>query len=234
MKIVPLLFVAALLFSCETESDDSQLFDNSAYLLLPQRTLAFQVDSTIYDPATNGTARIENSSRWNLSPLGGDSEESLFAIRIVKDSVVSDVGYLWDWNVRNQTSVNTLNGVSYVGLTSSINSAISWDPLLFANEDQIVTIAGEPIAIHKGNWEANVDSLGTYIMPDGTDLPAIFVTLVESENLIELREWKEVYADGEGLVERRVRILDTQNTDAQIAWEDRAETGFSLTMKRSN
>ena len=69
-------------------------------------------------------------------------------------------------------------------------------------------------------------------MPDGMAIDAAYVTLVSSENLIELREWREVYGKGEGLLERRIRVLDTQIADSSIAFEDRAERGFTLTMRR--
>ena len=233
-RIAVVVVMATVLFGCTEEPNNTQAFNYDDYFLLPQRELTFTVDSTIYDPAPGGILSLFSTSKWHLSPLESNENESLFAIEINQGGQVSPTGLLWDWSIRNETSVNTLAGVSYVGLTSTTRPEISWNPLVYADDELILTIKGEPIAIHKGTWSANVDSLGHYTMPNGDRLPAIYVTLVASENLIELREWKEVYVEGEGLVKRTVRIMDTQNIDGNIPWEERAEAGFQLTLQRSN
>lgn len=226
------LLVALGAGGCGEDPDDFALAGDATYRLPPRGGVTeFTVDSVVYDPDVGGTRRDSSRSTWALTPLAGEPEGQVAFEVDVRQAGQPVGGYVWTWESRGRQSVNTLDGVSVIGLISPFARGTSWDPLAYADRDLVVDVAGEGVAAYK-RWAGRIDSTGEYALPDGREVEAVWVTLSDDENLLELRDVREVYGAGEGLLERRVRILDTQDTDASVAWAERAERGFEITMKR--
>lgn len=247
LRLTGVVILAALLglvSACEKEPDALALPDARAFFL-PRSgpsgaALAFRVDSVVYDPAVGGTARLASASTWTLERADADpadttatSTAALFRVTARDTSGRRGGDFLWDWIADDRSVSNRLDGVEHLSLLAPLTPGTAWSSLPEAELDREIAVAGEPVAIHKGWGQARIDSVATYTLPSGTAVEAVYVTLSEAENLLELREYREVYGRGLGLLERRVRILDTQVTDASIPWSERAERGFELALKRS-
>ena len=218
--------------SCREEVGGFALQGDATYLLPPSEgALEFTVDSIVYDPAVGGTDRDSTRSVWRLRALKADEGEVLYEVDVLRDGARIG-GFLWAWEARERQSVSTLDGVAVVGLIAPFSPSTTWDPLVYADPDLELAVAGEPVAAYK-RWGGSIDSVSNYDFPDSTPIRAVWVTLADDENLLELRQVHEVYGAGEGLLERRARILDTQNTNSAIAWSARAERGFEIHLKRS-
>lgn len=226
------LAVACSATACREEVDGFELEGDATYLLPPTgRAIEFTVDSIVYDPAVGGTSRDSTRSLWRLRTLRAAEGEVLYEVDVLRDGERIG-GFLWAWEARERRSVNTLDGVALVGLIAPFTPATTWDPLVYADPELEVSVAGEPLAAYK-RWGGSIDSTSDYDLPHATPIRAVWVTLADDENLLELRQVHEVYGAGEGLLERRARILDTQNTNNAIAWSERAERGFEIHLKRS-
>lgn len=231
------LATAPLLTACEEEATPpvAGAVDLRDYLLAPaagpDAAIAFRVDSTLYDPAANGTDVRASSQTWTLTPTQEDDGDQLFLVEQTEGGRAAGSRF-WGWRLGNEGRgiVNELDGVTYVSLVGPIVAGTTWDPLLLTDPDLVVPIEAEPIAIHK-DWSARVDSVGVYEGVNDTPVPAVYVTHADSENRIELRRVTEVYGEGLGLLERRVDVLDSQNLE-DLPWGEKAERGFRVRMQR--
>ncbi len=230
------LVLATALWSCEKEptvlAPGPELSD---YLLSDEsgsEGIRFQVDSTLYDPVAGGTSVRVNSQVWTLDPV--DAEEAGERLFLVskRDSLGARGQQFWRWSELADGAgiTHTLGGVTYLSLTRPFTVGSQWNALAFASPSLVVSVEGEPVAIHK-DWGASIDSTGTYPLSNGKAVDAVWVSHASSENRIELRRVREVYGKGYGLLERRMDILDSQDL-RDLPWEQKAQRGFSLTMKR--
>ena len=218
---------------CQPDLEGVPFFGDETYLLPSgEEPIEFVVDSIVYDPAVGGTARDSTRSLWRLRPLADSAsvDEVVFEVDVIREGERIG-GLLWAWENRERRSVNTLDGVSLFGLIAPFSEQTTWDPLRYTNPDAVLSIAGEPVAAFK-RWRGAIDSIGVYTEPDGGQVEAVWVQLADDENLLELREVSEIYGRDRGLLARSVRILDTQNTDAELAWADKAERGFEVYLTR--
>lgn len=229
------------MISCEREPAISPgpVAEVSEYLLSPTSlstdgTIAFSVDSTLYDPSVGGTDVRTSTQTWVLRPQAGASgtDERRFLVTR-RDSVGEVVGQqFWQWDTTPEGTgvTNTLDGLTYLSLTTPLQVGSSWDALRFTDAQLVISVEDEPIAVHK-DWSATIDSLGEYALPDGSNVEAVWVSHASSENRIELRRVREVYGRGVGLLERRADVLDSQNLE-DLPWDTKAERGFSVVIKR--
>ena len=231
------ILLCMLSSSCKTEPDTFVATGDESYFV-PAGTdpIQYQVDSVIFDPSISGTDRIRSSSTWTLTLLDEDSTGTfLVSVQSVDSGSVATQRYLWNFDtyseIGNQHSTQ-LDGFDYVNLVTPFTEQSSWDALLNADPNLSINIAGEPLAINKDWTTARIESIEPYTLPDGSQVDAVFVVLTEAENAIELREFKEVYGKGLGLLERSQRFLDTQQAGSTDPWEEKAENGFTVVMKR--
>ena len=107
---------------------------------------------------------------------------------------------------------------------------LTWDGNRYIDETTTISIAGESIEVFK-SWEYEVNYVGEPAVVNNVIFEQVTeIVQADNENLIELRESKEQYAKGVGLIYREMRILDTQcisQCEGQT-WEEKAEKGFIL------
>ncbi len=235
--VLSIIALYALLSSCDTEPDSFVTTgDESFFVPAGTDVIQFQVDSVIFDPSIRGTDKIESSSTWTLTSLSEDESETYLVSVMGSDSgSVATQRYLWDFQTTNETGSQhsaLLDGFNYINLVTPFTERTTWNALLNADPNLSINVAGEPLAINKDWTMARVESIEPYTLPDGSTVEAVFVVLTEAENAIELREFKEVYGKGLGLLERSQRFLDTQQAGSTEPWEDKAENGFTVVMKR--
>lgn len=226
--------IALQALACTTKEDATVIDDGLVYLTAPVGDrIVFSVDSTVFDPAAGATARLDSRSLW----MTGDSTTDYFVAPTVyrvdiRDSTGTEsASLLWSWEVQDNGLIAGLDGISTLGIVAPVTLGLRWDPLLYDDPSRELSVAGEPVAALK-NWGARVDSIADYTLWDGTIATAAYVTLADAENLLELRQVREVYVEGLGLVERDMRIFDTQQTASRDPWEEKAERGYAIKLRR--
>ena len=229
-----------LLAACETEPSvaPGPVVDLEDYLIAPTPAsadglVAFSVDSTLYDPDVSGTAVRRSRQSWSLERVTVDTTDDRLFLVTRRDSAGIRGRQYWRWGTTagDEGVVHTLDGITYLSLTSPLRVGSTWDPLRFTDPQLVLPVEAEPIALHK-DWGARIDSLGEYALPGGGTVPAVWVSLADSENRIELRRVREVYGEGVGLLERHADVLDSQTLD-QLPWEQKAERGFQVVIRRT-
>lgn len=207
--------------------------DSDYYPLETGSYWIYSVDSIIFD---------KNASR----PVDTFS----FTIKeVVSDTFFDLNGRMWyriesferasdtlPWNLR-QVLAATLDGkeglrlendLIFIKVLLPLTPFKSWDGNKLFDPATLVKVSGETIEMFKG-WEYEVLSAGVPDTINGLAFGEVAtISQANSENLIELRYSREKYARGVGLVERELHILDTQQIDEFVPWEQKAEKGFIL------
>lgn len=136
-------------------------------------------------------------------------------------------------NINNQLHVIEDNQ-RIVRLTYPIVENKYWDGLPYIRRDTSIEIPGGSINLYKdwGNFSYE-QSQTPFQINNLTFENTVLVVQVNNENNIERRYSIERYAEGIGLIEKEMWILDTQ-CNGNIAnclntpWEEKAEKGFIL------
>jgi hypothetical protein len=207
----------------------------------------YLVDSTTYDIGPNETIIVVNSSTFvredltdtisdNLGRLGYKIERS--ERKSTEDAwVVKDV---WLALVTDQQAERLEENLRFIKMIFPVRDGQVWDGNRYIDEFTTIQVAGETIEAFK-SWEYEVNSVGEQsVVNNELFEDVVEIQQADNENLIELRESKEQYARGVGLIYREMRILDSQcisgcNGDPTCIgicesspWEDIAEKGFTL------
>jgi len=120
------------------------------------------------------------------------------------------------------------NNQRFITLTFPFRRNQTWDGIGFNSDSLLITVQGEVIEIYK-DWESQYDEIfvpqtvNTFLF-DST----VSVFHANSNNFIERRFNREVYAKGIGLVIKEMSILDSQLSSGERVWPDDAEKGFTL------
>ena len=230
--LVSLLVSVLLLASCGDDVPDLTASNElSEFYFLPADGARFEVDSVVFDPVIDGIAQLASTTTWRFELIDSSASDRTYTVR-VRDTLGRALGtQFWLFEETEAGLSHTYDGLTYLSIAQGADRNLMWDPLQFTDPNLQIAVAGEPVDLHK-SWSAQLDSIGTYTLTTGESVEALFVSLASSENLLELREVNEVYGRGLGLLERRMRILDTQQTASSAPWEEKAERGFTLTMRR--
>lgn len=242
-RVLLFCFIAALLSwgSCSSEADDFQMDDaDRAYFPLQigdQRM--YQVDSTVYDFIANDIVSISSTHlvRETVVDTFRDQNQALW-YRLSRDTRTDTT----EWTVAVQFAArmeqNRLlildDNLERVQLVFPIAPRKNWDPTVAIPEGTNVVIAGEPVDYFK-YWEARYLEVNEPYSLDGKDYAeTVLVEYADFETVIDKRVVFDRYAKDIGLIERTMVILDTQDTDTTLPFEERAERGFIVHMGMVN
>lgn len=237
-SLLMLLVIFATIFGCKnssvTEDLDEVVQGEDYFPLELGKFVSYQVDSTIYDVDGNNTITINTTSfvREEVSDTLRDSEGDLiYRIERSEKANIEDPWVIQDIWVAKRTEFQAERveeNLRFIKMIFPLAEEATWDGNLFIDERTIIPIAGESIEVFK-NWNSEIvllaqpDNIGGIVFDEVTT-----ISHADSENLIELRSVTEKYAKGVGLVDREIRILDTQEIDQTKPWELKAEKGYIL------
>ncbi|MEM9821115.1 MAG: hypothetical protein AAF985_08590 [Bacteroidota bacterium] len=232
----PFLFIGLLLciWSCDKQNIAEVPQDTSPeyFPLAVGKFMIYEVDSVIYDIDLIDTVHlfvkeeivdtfIDNANRTN------------YRIERSERATESDPWQIKDvWvALQNGTTAERVEeNFRFVKMVFPLSEGTSWDGNQFVDKDYILTIEGETLEIFKG-WSSEVETVGLEETVNGMSFGEVTtIAHARNENLIELRESVEKYARNVGLIEKKIRILDTQcivECEGQ-PWEEKAEKGFIL------
>lgn len=134
----------------------------------------------------------------------------------------------------------TEDNLRLIKLSFPLQRNTTWESTRFIDPSLRITILGETIQMFKG-WKSEIVNLDTSFTHDSLNMEdVILVSHADTENLIERRLVREMYAQNVGLVFSQQFILDTQcraccNGDftscGNTPWETKAEKGFLCTQR---
>lgn len=229
--------VMVLMTACGEEPDNFTAdFGYQYFPLAIGQERIYQVDSFVFDEVVGDVIDIDTSTTWFrdrvMEVFGGANGDSTYR---VERSITKDTSNGWTF-FTNYTLIKSaqnvqsnIENVRLIELVFPVQFGEVWDPTVYIPDGFTAAIAGEEIEIFK-NWTARIretgfrDSIGRFQFDDLARLD-----LADEENAIELREVKDWYARGVGLVQRQMRILNTQQAGADtLTWSEKAEEGFIL------
>ena len=236
--LLPVLLTGFLAFSCREIEDPFQLpdvEDGDYYPLEPGKYWIYEVDSIIFDK--NAPKPVDTAYYW-VKEVVADTFFDLGQMlwyRIERyekprpaDSVTWTIRQDLAATIDENQALRLENDLTFIKMLFPITPFEKWDGNSHFNPGIIVTVSGESIEMFKG-WDYQVISAGVPDTIGGVAYSEVStIRNADSENLIELRYAQEKYARDAGLVERELRILDTQQIDEFIPWEEKAEKGFIL------
>ncbi len=211
----------------DLEPDTSQLY----FPLEIGKYLIYTVDSVYYnEDFPSDTVRL--MVKEAITDTLRDNEGELFYR--VERSERADPSEPWVISQvlavkRTNTQAERLeSNQRFINLTFPFRKNETWNGIGFNSDSLLVTIRGEVLEIYK-DWDSQYDEIfvpqtvNTFIF-DST----VSVFHANSNNFIERRFNREVYAKGVGLVIKEMEILDSQLNNGERVWPDDAEKGFTL------
>ena len=131
----------------------------------------------------------------------------------------------------NTALVKREGGLDFTKLIFPVEAFSSWDGNSRIHPRTQIQVNGEILEPY-ADWRYVYNYKDKSEVLDGHSYPQVCkVTEVDDENLIEKRFSTARYAKNTGLIYREVWILDTQNTNQAIPFQNRAEKGFILRQK---
>ncbi len=148
------------------------------------------------------------------------------------------------WNIKTVYSIQaednlvlkTEENQKFVKLTLPIQNGNRWDGNLYINKGNEIQIGGESIQLFK-DWESKVISKDKPFNNGWMNFDSTAtIEITNNETLIDVRNGYEIYAKNYGLINRYLRVLDTQCNGNPIdckdlPWEVKADKGFIVKQK---
>ncbi len=226
-----LLLVGSACKDSQTPLDIAPDISQSYFPLEIGKYLMYTVDSVFYkEDAVADTVRI--LVREVITDTLRDNEGDLsYRVERFERASLND-----PWEIRQVLAVKQTptqaerveNNQRFISLTFPFRRNVTWDGIGFNSDSLLITVRGEVIEIYK-DWDSQYDEIfepqavNTFLF-DST----VSVFHANSNNFIERRFNREVYAKGIGLVIKEMAILDSQLSDGERVWPDDAEKGFTL------
>jgi len=232
--VYALLFIG-LFLSCESMVEEPSTDLGYEYFPLEVgNTWIYQVDSTIFD--TTGMGRVIDTTssfvrEQIVEKFIDNTDTEVFRIERSYRATEGDawqVVDVWSAEKTEKQAIRTEENLRYIKMIFPLSENAVWDGNIFIDQPIIISIAGETLEFLK-DWTYEVinkdvaEQIGTFAFDEVTT-----ISQVDEENLIEIRFAREKYAKGVGLVFKEMRIMDTQNINADLKWENKAQKGFIM------
>lgn len=229
------LFLLGFLFlsSCENKIEDyNPANSGSEYFPIEiGNTWTYQVDSIIYDKKGTQIDTVYHIVKETITESFEDNEgQTNFVIERFNKIGVNWVNTdIWSTLKNDNHAIRNEDNLRFIKLVFPINENKYWDGNAFIDSDNIIIkIAGESIKLYE-RWSYNYESVNKFEkIGDNNYDNVTTVEQVDTENSINKRYSLEKYAKGIGLVYKKMIILNTQNNDDTLPWEEKAEEGFIL------
>jgi hypothetical protein len=231
---IPCLF---LMYSCtksETEILDPSTFGYEYYPLDIGKSWTYQMDSIVY------SERVFVKKDSSISYI---REEVVDSFRNVENNLVYslNVFYTRDTNAswelisaffveKNESQlIKTENGLEFIKLIFPIRKNKSWEGNIRINSKTDIQIGNERLQPFGDIWYYNyqyfdkAEQTGRFVVDS-----VCKVMEADYDGFLEKRYSYAQYAKGVGLVYKELWLLDTQNTDDSIPFENRANKGMIL------
>lgn len=199
----------------------------------------YLADSVVYNPKNGSVEKIESSSFLKI-----ETRESFVSV-ITGDTLHPFVRY-WrpddssEWQIQGTSffKVSATNlieyreNLSFLKIIAPAYKGSNWDYLLAVPNDFVIYVAGEPVFPYNGAGLSSLTELGVTMEIGNLFFDKVAsIVFFNSENAISYRYATESYAEGVGLIYKEVSILDTQIFDQGLSWDEKAEKGFTASLR---
>ncbi len=233
-------FIICLLASCTKNSDLTLDYGYEYFPLEVGKYLVYNVDSTVYSRNQEGEIipQIRSSQLKEEivdSYIDGSGNEVFKIERFERTNSSSPwrVKDVWVTHIENNQAHRVEENYRFIKMIFPINeNGIPWDGNAFIDELTTISVAGESLQPFK-YWAYEYQEVDLFKYIGGFDFDSTLTIIQADENnAIERRFAKETYAKGVGLVEKEMKIFDSQCEFVQcypdIPWEEKAEEGFIM------
>lgn len=233
----PIILFLLLFFACSDEQTLADITPDTSsdyYPLFVGQTLNYQCDS-IYYKENQLPDTVRFWMKETLTDTLRDNEGELaYRVERSERATLSD-----PWQIVHVFTVKKSNGQAqrnennqrFISMVFPATRSKVWNGIAFNADSLEITVKGEVIEIYK-DWESRYEEVDVPYTVGGTQYDSVaIVTHANSENYIERRLSREVYAKGIGLVEKEMMILDSQLSSPERVWPGDAEKGFQLLMR---
>lgn len=235
-----LLGLFVLLNACDKQDDFTTDFKYEYFPLEIGKYITYSVDSIIYS-TFDGNISIDTGSYQIRETIVDSSRQNsigklVYEIERERRKDASEAWKIESVLVVHQ-AINRLEWTEdnrkFVKMVFPLKLGETWDGNQYFDETEPVSIKGEVIEMFKG-WDYEITTIDESYTVSNFDFDqTMVVSQANSENAIEYRYSTERYAKGIGLIEKEIKILDTQCITDCIGqnWEEKAEKGFILKMR---
>jgi len=116
----------------------------------------------------------------------------------------------------------------FIKLVFPFSEGTTWDGNSHFDSSQDFTVGADQIDVYDA-WEYEIFQEDLNLTIDETDYPnSIVVQHVDNESTIDKRYSVEMYSKDFGLIEKHMEILETQNQNPDLSWEQKAQAGFIM------
>ncbi|WP_235293525.1 hypothetical protein [Portibacter lacus] len=230
-------FSILLLFSCDKtiEEFDESKYGYDYFPLSVGNTWVYAVDSTIYD---DEGATIYNTSSFVQEKIAGmyvdDTGDTIYKLERywrTSDSMDWEITDVWTTYKTQAQAFRTEENLKFVKFVFPMLEGKRWNGNLYLDETTIVSVSGESLIMFAGWDDYKCTSLDVAEEIGGinySNVATILQTDDGGNNTVERRYALEKYARGVGLIYKEYEILDTQNSQSEAPWSEKAESGFIL------
>ena len=230
-----LLGLLFLIISCGdnvVEEPDQSIYGYEYFPLDIGHTWEYQVDSVLIFQGGNDNITSTSFIQEEVTELlseEGDEKTYKLERRYRKD--MNSEWYLqdvWQVSISESKAIKTEENLKFIKLVFPATLDTKWDGNVFFDANKEFTVAANSITIFQ-DWNYKIDNIDLSKTYNDIDYPKVMqVSHIDEESLISKRFSEEYYAEGIGLVERKMEIFDSQNGNTTLSWLDRAEKGFQL------
>ena len=242
LLLIGVILGLTLCVSCSESQDEEPDLMDQGFDFMPLEVgdeWLFDLDSIIYDPEPGGIVvdTLLYDLRYVVADtfIDGENEKAFQIDRYVK----SDTSTLWRltdvWSVKRSGGqlIWREGNLPFISLVFPPDEGRRWDGNALFDDDQVrYKVRGETLDVFK--FWADYEVLSV----QGEDIGGVFYDTVatiqhaDREITIEKRFSQEKYARGKGLVFKKMTVLDTQNENTAIPFEERAQRGYIVTLIR--
>ena len=236
------LVMGLVFVSCSESQDEEPDLSNQGYEFMPLEVgdeWVFDLDSIIYDPEPGGIVidTLGFELRFVVADtfIDGNNEKVFQVDRYIKRDTTSAWKLTDVWSVkRTEDRVVWREGnLPFISMIFPMKEGSRWDGNALFDDDQVrYKVRGETIDVFKFWADYEVQSIQEEMIGGRLYDSVATILHVDREITIEKRFSQEKYAKGQGLVYKEMWILDTQNENSAIPFEERAQRGYIVRLTR--
>lgn len=231
------------LTGCESKSEFETPLPRLGSTYMPLsigKFIEYEADSIIYDPQPNKVIKIDTIRFWSRDVITDSLRDASGQLTYtIEHFERKDTTQTWQikrvWSAAHAVDYveRSEENLRYLKMPQIFQEKTNWNAHVFINTDLEIKVADEAILPFSKRWFFNIESFGkaetlnNQIYSDVLTIKGQIDTRIFNERRYTL----EKYAKGIGLIFKEIYILDSQNINTSLSWEQRAERGFILRLK---
>lgn len=221
-------------YSCDKEPEpiDTSSFEYHYFPLDSGKFWIYKVDSTI---VKQQGAFIDSQSLYVKEEINEYYISAAFdTVYVIERSVSSNpngpfsLQDLWTAELLTESGFRVEENLRFQKMTFPLDLGKKWEGNLFDNLTE-VQVASESVWVYKDWGDYEVIAKGVEHEVNGVVYSdVIVIQQADHDFIIETRYAVEYYAPHVGLIDKQMRVYDSQCDCPELSWEEKATAGFTL------